>query len=168
MYVFLFDLKRKLLYICYLIKINIKFKKMKNQQKIPTEQAIKEVRAFVGFHDELAIKPTTTDDEVEEKYPNIVDAITRGNLIFSDKQVPTLTLAYPIKGEESEITTINFKTRIKPVDNANITKGMDVSKNSGKYVLKCLAYLTMEPEGVINALEKYDYKTVEQICTVFF
>lgn len=140
-----------------------KEKKSSTTAVVSREQAISEVRKFVYFHDDLQVGKLDEDEDLEEKYPHIVSALMRGLLVIDEKQNPIFTPTTEIEG----LDVINFRTRIKPMDNAAITKGLDLSKNTGEFILRCISFLSQQPKGVVNALNKYDYKVVEQISTLF-
>jgi len=108
--------------------------------------------------------------EVEETYPQLLKAVQKGLLIFDKEYKPTFTLAFPIKseGENFNVETITFRTRIKPNDLSNISKGLNLAKQQVEHVLRCIAYIIGESKGIINKFEKFDYKVIEQVSTVFF
>jgi uncharacterized UPF0160 family protein len=139
---------------------------LNQKDKVAEEVALKQLQQFVNKY---------TYNEVEfaklqEDYPQALKAIQKGLLVFDDQLVPTYSLAFPIETEivENSIKTVQFKTRIKPRTLANITKGIEVSKNQMAFTLKCLAYLSGLSEGELDLLEKFDYKAIEQVSTVFF
>lgn len=147
--------------------MNDKEKAKGNKNVISLEQAAKEVREFVYFHDEVQKNKLDDDDAIIEKYPNIVSAVERGLLVIDEKKNPIYTLSTPVGEGENMVDKIVFKTRLKPMDNAAISKGLDIGKNQYEYILRCTSYLADQPKGIINALSKYDQKTVDQICTLF-
>lgn len=137
---------------------------LKEKDKISPEVALKMMQDFV----ERWTYVEEDFSKIEEQYPQALQAIRKGILIFNDKQEPTYTLAFPLESENDPISQINFKTRIKPLTLSNITKGIDVSKNQVLFTLKCISHLADIKEGDINRLEKFDYKVIEQVCTCFF
>lgn len=139
----------------------------KNREVISLSQAVNEVRDFVYYHDELQMGKLDDEDLVVERYPNIVNAIQIGLLVIDEKMNPIYTLKDAVGEDEVSVNVINFRTRIKPMENANITKNLDISKNQWEFLLRCISFLTQQPKGVINNLSKYDFKTIEQICTLF-
>ena len=92
-----------------------------------------------------------------------------GLLYFDDSMKPSYVLKYPIKNEEGEdsITQIDFRTRIKPNDLANVMKGLDIAKNQIEYTLRCLSYINKQNKAMLDKFEKFDYKVIEQVSTVF-
>ena len=152
------------MYICFLINY-LKFKNMKEvkKTKIDLSLAVSEVRDFVTHHNEMDFGKLDEDDAVIEKYPNIVSALQAGLLVIDEKKNPVYTLRDSIEG----VDNIVFKTRVKPMEASAISKGLEISKNQYEYILRCVAHLTQQPKGVINNLSKYDFKVIEQICTLF-
>ena len=134
-------------------------------QVIPTDLAIKEIQDFVTKFDYKAKK----DWEVKDDYPNMLQAVEEGLLSFDDKKKPTYKLRFPIKNDKKEIAidTLNFRTRIRPQELSTVMRGLDISKNQIEYTLRCFAFLTGQPIAVIDKLEKFDYKVMEQVSTVF-
>ena len=134
-------------------------------RKITKEQAIQEIQKFVEKYDDKK----KLDWEVENDYPHVIEAIMLGLLYFDDSMKPSYVLKYPIKNEEGEdsITQIDFRTRIKPNDLANVMKGLDIAKNQIEYTLRCLSYITKQPKAMLDRFEKFDYKVIEQVSTVF-
>lgn len=134
---------------------------------ISLEQSENEIRDFIYFHDELQSGKLDEEGEVDSKYPNLVHALRSGLLVIDENKNPVYTLKKPIGEGELGISKVEFKTRIKPLDSANISKGLDISKNQMEYILRCYCYLTGLPKNALDNLSKYDYKVIEQICTLF-
>lgn len=132
---------------------------------MPKEVAVKELQGFVEKWDDRKKE----DFEIESDYPHLIKAMQSGHLVIDENKKPVFTLKYPIKTDEGGdgLSVIDFRTRIKPDDLANITKGLDIGKNQVEYSLRCMAYLTKQPKGILNKLEKFDFKVVEQISTIF-
>src|SRR5690606_18376051 len=97
-------------------------------QVVSTEQAVKEAREFIYFHDELKIGKLKNKDDVIADSPYIVSAIERGLLTINENKSPVYELTKAIGDGDNTVSTIEFRTRIKPMENANITKGLDISK----------------------------------------
>lgn len=134
-------------------------------EKLTNEQAVKEVQKFVEKYDDKKKE----DWEIENDYPHVIEALKLGLLSFNEESKPFYKLKYPIKNEEGEVsvTDIDFRTRIKPNDLANVMKGLDISKNQIEYTLRCLSYITKQPKAMLDRFEKFDYKVIEQVSTVF-
>lgn len=138
---------------------------MENEIKVEKDVAIQEVQDFVKKFDSKEKK----DWQIEQEYPDVLDAVQKGRLVFDSKGVPSLGLSEPVFAEDGEValTKIDFKTRIKPSTLSDITKGLDIAKNQYEYSLRCMAYLTGLPKAMFDKLSKVDFKTVEQISSVF-
>ena len=135
------------------------------EKVVSKENAIKEIQAFVLKYDERSKE----DWEIENDFAYLLDAVQDGNVIFGEDLKPKLTLKTPIKNEDGEISVseINFKTRIKPLDLANIMKGVDIAKNNVEYILRAQSYLIMQPKAMLDKFGKFDYKVIEQLSSVF-
>ena len=139
---------------------------MENEEHVvEREIAVKEIQKFVEKFDDKKKK----EDEIENDYPHVIEAVCQGLLVFSGDSIPKFKLKYPIKNEEGEIavTDVDFRTRIKPGDLANIMKGLDIAKNQIEYTLRCLSYIIKQPKAMLDKFEKFDYKVIEQVSTVF-
>lgn len=138
---------------------------MENEIKVEKDVAVQEVQDFVKKFDSKEKK----DWQIEQEYPDVLDAVQKGRLVFDSKGVPSLELSEPVFAENGEValTKVDFKTRIKPSTLSDITKGLDIAKNQYEYSLRCMAYLTGLPKAMFDKLSKVDFKTVEQISSVF-
>ena len=136
-----------------------------SKNKVQKEVAILEMQKFVEKWDDVKKE----DYEIEKDYPHVLQAIQEGFLVIGPDMKPQLKLKYPIKTDEGNIAweDVNFRTRIRPNDLAEITKGLDIGKFQVEYTLRCFAYLTGESKGMLNKLEKFDWKVIEQLATVF-
>lgn len=134
-------------------------------EKVSKEIAVQEVMDFVEYHLDIVKK----DYEIESDYPQIVKAIEDGRLSFNEKKIPTLVLKEPILNAEGQVSldTITFRTRIKPTQLAEVMKGVDLQKNQLEYSLRALSYLTGQVRAMLDNFGKIDYKTIDQIATVF-
>lgn len=139
---------------------------LKESDKIAESVAIEEIKKFVDKY----TYEEKSNDEIKEDYPQLLRAIKKGLLIFDEDSVPVYTLAFPLKNDEGEdsVKQVNFKTRIKPTDLARITKGLNVQKQQMQFSLKCLSHIIGEPIAMLDRFEKFDYKVIEQVSTVFF
>jgi len=140
--------------------------KTNRTEVVTLQQAIKELRAFIYFHDELKVGKLEDDDVLVNENNYIISAIQKG-LLTIENNIPTYTLLKPIGEGDISVDKINFRTRIKPMDNARITQGLDISKNQFEYILRCNCFLTGQSKGIYNSFEKYDLKVIEQICSIF-
>lgn len=139
---------------------------LKQEDSVAKEVAVKELQEFVAkwTYEEV------DSWKIEDDYPQALKAVQKGLLTFDSEKKAHYNLAFPIKNTEGEISepSVDFRTRIKPLDLANITEGLNVSKKQVEYTLRCLAYITGKSKELLNKFEKFDYKVVEQVSTVFF
>jgi len=129
--------------------------------------AVKELQKLI-----LAFNFEKVEDyKILEDYPQVVTAIKKGLLVFDEKNlVPKYNLAFPVikDSDETSVKVVNFRTRIKPLDMISITKGLNMAKQQQEYILICLSYLSGLSKGELNLIEKFDYKVIEQVSTIFF
>jgi hypothetical protein len=132
---------------------------------VSKEIAIKEMQGFVEKWDDQ----TKEDYQIEQDYPQVIKAIQLGLLVIDDEKKPTYSLKSPIKTDEGSValSEISFRTRIKPDDMVQISKGLNIGQQQIEYTLRCFAYITSQPKAMLNKLEKFDYKVIEQLCTIF-
>lgn len=132
---------------------------------ISKEVAVKELEQFVN---RFVKKPVPTE-ELEETYPDILDAIMDGHLSFDGTGLPVLALKDPIKNESGDISlaNINFRTRIKPTTLADLAKGLHPQKEVFTLQLRMTAYIIDQPVQMLDKFERYDYDVINQIATVF-
>lgn len=132
---------------------------------VSEEIAIQEMQDFVEKWDDKKKK----DWEIQDLYPQVLIAIQEGLLVIGADKKPVFTLKYPIKTDEGNVAldVVTFRTRIRPQQLSDIMKGLDISKNQIEYTLRCFAFLTGQPISMLNKLEKFDYKVIDQISTVF-
>lgn len=132
---------------------------------LPKETAIADIINFVAKWDEK----TKTEDEILEGYPDMIDALMSGDLTIDENLKAEYRLTTPILNDKQEVAyeLIKFRTRIKPTDLAEITKGMNISKQQHLYLLKCMSYITGLPVPTCDKLTKKDYRVLDQISTIF-
>lgn len=134
--------------------------------KVPEEQAVMEVKAFAEYHKEKGI----ADEKITEDYPDIIEAVKLGLLVFDDEQTPTLTLKKPVKTTEGNVALdrIVFKTRIRASEKEKLTKGIDLEGEQVLLLNKLKAFFMQQPKAYLDKLEsKFDERVIDQICTVF-
>lgn len=136
------------------------------ENKVEREIAIEEIQKFVEKHEGGKKKE---DYQIENDYPQMLQAIEWGLLSFDDEMKPTLKLKDPVMTTDNEVAvdTITFRTRIKPTQLAEVMKGVDLAKNQLEYSLRCIAYLTGQAKAMLDKFSKFDYKVIDQISTVF-
>lgn len=132
-------------------------------EKINREQAIKEIQDLVLEH----TFESKTSDEIEKEYPQLLKGIIDGKVELGEK--PKFELYKTIKDDEGNdaVTSIEFKTRIKPLDMARITKGIDMQKDIYNSVILMNCHLSGLGKGLYNNLSKIDEKIVSQMCSIF-
>jgi hypothetical protein len=116
------------------------------------------------------VKKPVPFNELEETYPDVLEAIMDGLLVFDENQNPTFTLKYPIKGEESGnvvLDKLTFKTRIKPTQLAEIAKGLNPQKEIFTLQLKMTSHIIDQPMSMLDKFERYDYDVISQVASVF-
>ncbi len=135
------------------------------ESKVSKEVALEELKNFINKF----VKKPVELNELEESYPDVLQGIMDGFVVFNEEMVPTYTLKHPIKDEKGDpaVTVINFKTRIKPSTAADIGKGLEIKKEVLLFQLKCTAYITGQTIGMLDKFEPYDYDAIYQISTVF-
>jgi hypothetical protein len=138
---------------------------MNKKTVISKEIALKEVETLINRFVKRPIK----FEEIEETYPDILEAIMDGYLSFDGTGVPVLKLKHPILSDKGNVVldVINFRTRIKPTALRDIAKGLDLKKDPIGLQLKMIAFITDQPELMIDNYEVYDYDVLSQICTIF-
>ncbi|APZ82890.1 hypothetical protein [Flavobacterium phage FL-1] len=138
---------------------------MNKKEVITKDIAISEIETLIN---RFVKKPVSTE-EIEETYPDIVDAIMDGFLSFNDEGIPVLKLKFPIKTESGDLflSEINFKTRIKPTTLASIAKGIDLKTDQFSLQLKMISHIIDQSVPMLDKFERYDYDVISQVCTIF-
>lgn len=143
------------------------------KQVISEEIALNELESFAA---KWIKKPFIKDEKpgdyqgiLKESYCDILEAIMMGNLIIDENKVPTYKLISPIKNESGgiEVSEINFKTRIKPSVQPGLASGIDLKKDSFKFALNCIAYITGQTIAMLDNFEKEDYTVIRELSAVF-
>lgn len=134
-------------------------------KKIDKEVALNDLESFVN---KFKKKPVDRI-ELEEMYPDALEAIMDGFVSFNEAGVPVYTLKDPIKDDKGEIaiTTINFQTRILPTRLAEVAKGLNLQKEALMFQLKITAEIIGKTIGTLDKFSPYDYDAISQIATVF-
>lgn len=116
-------------------------------------------------------KGLLTSEKILDEYPNVVDAIMDGLLVFKKDQALELTLRYPIEteGKNDALATkkVVFTTRVKPSDTMRLMDGINLQTQQSKYVMRFIRHITGLAQGEIDNLDKEDYDTINQLSTVF-
>lgn len=139
----------------------------KESQKtvISEEIALNELEKFVN---EWVDKPESKD-KLRESYPHMFDALMVGNLIIDEEKIPVYKLANSIKNDAGEVSKseVTFKTRISPINQARIGKGLNIQLDQLQYALNCISYIIGEPINMLDKFSKKDYNTVREVSSVF-
>lgn len=137
----------------------------KSKQAISDEVALKEVIDFVQKWKRRPQK----EDLIKEDYPDVIEAVKSGNLVFDENQRPIYTLRSPIKTSEGNVhlDKVEFRIRVKPTTQADLADGLKLQTQQAKYVLRVISYIIDQPLTMLDKFEGDDYDTIQQICTVF-
>lgn len=137
------------------------------EKVVDKDIAIVEVQKFVEKFDDKKPK----DFEVEDKYPNLLEAVELGLLVFHPETLkPSYTFKHPVKDDNQDVVLAKieqFRTRIKPSELNDIMQGLEINKKQIEYVLRIMAFFTFQPKAMFDKMEKFDYKVLEQISSVF-
>lgn len=138
---------------------------MKKETAVSKEVALNDLDSFINQW----VKKPVQKDQLEENYPDILDAIIDGYLSFDENQVPKYKLKTPIKNTDGgiEVSELSFITRIKPTNLANIAKGLDVRVDPLNLQLRMIAHVIGQPVAYLDLLSRYDYDAVSSIASVF-
>lgn len=138
---------------------------MTKKAVISKDVALTEIETLINRF----VKKPVPFEEIEETYPDILDAIMDGHLSFDGIGVPVLKLKDPIKSESESIVldTVTFKTRILPTQLRTVAQGIDFKKDPLGLQLKMIAFITDQSEKMIDKYSRYDYDVISQICTIF-
>jgi len=139
---------------------------MKNKELIAREVALSELRNFLNKYNR---KQDFSDAKIEEDYPDALEAVELGLLIFDEKKVPVFTLETPVKNDDGDVALalVNFKTRIKPSTKANLAEGIDLRKQAVRYSLNIVAHIIDQPKPMLDKFEPFDYDVIQQVSSVF-
>lgn len=129
------------------------------------EVALNDLEGFINNW----VKKPVQKDQLEDAYPDILEAIVDGFLTFDEGQVPTMKLKNPVKNDKGDVSLseINFATRIKPTTLANLAKGLDVRNDPLNLQLRMVANIIGQPIAILDCLSRYDYDVVSSVASVF-
>jgi hypothetical protein len=138
---------------------------MKKASVVSKDVALNDLEGFINQW----VKKPAQKDELEGLYPDILDAIVDGYLVFDENQVPKYTLKNPIKNEAGDVSLaeLNFVTRIKPTNLANIAKGIDVRVDPMNLQLRMVAHIIGQPIAYLDLFSRYDYDVISSVAAVF-
>lgn len=137
---------------------------MKNTA-VSKEVALEDLEKFVNSF----VKKPVPANELEESYPDVLDAIMDGFLSFDENSLPKLKLKNPIKSEEGTVvlSDVTFRTRIKPTTLADLAKGLHPQKEVFTLQLKMTSYIIDQPIAMLDKFDRYDYDVISQVASVF-
>lgn len=137
---------------------------MKNKELVNEEVALNELEVFINEW----VENPEPKDKLKEFYPNMFEALVNGNLVIEDKK-PTYNLVKPVENTKGEVSvsTLNFRTRVSPVNQANLAKGLNLQTDELNYALNCICYIIDQPKAIVDHFRQKDYSTVREICSLF-
>ena len=132
---------------------------------VSKEVALEELESFVNKF----VKKPVPSNELEESYPDVLDAIMDGYLSFDESGLPKLKLKSPIKSENDQVVLadVTFRTRIKPTTLADLAKGLHPQKEVFTLQLKMTSYIIDQPVAMLDKFDRYDYDVISQVASVF-
>lgn len=139
---------------------------MENKEFVVAEEiAIQELTDVVEEHTDEVVEP----EDIKETYPAALKAIKLGLLTFTDDKTPILKLKSPVMSEAGNVSLdeIKFRTRILTTDKERLSKGVDLKKEPLLYGYKVMSFIIGQPKAMLDKLSKFDYKVVEQMCSLF-
>lgn len=138
---------------------------METEYKVAEDVAIADVKAFVEYH----LEKNVPEEKVTDDYPDIIEAVKLGLLVFGEDQTPTLTLKRPVKNAEGGIAlgSVVFKTRLLVSDQERMAKGVDYALDRLKLINRFRAFFISQPVAMLDKLGKFDFKVIDQLSTVF-
>lgn len=133
--------------------------------------AVEELKGFLKQHLKKEFRRgTMTDEKIEEDYPDVLDALEDGFLVFENGS-PKYKLREPLKDKDTQEVAVseinNFKTRIKGADKTTLLNGIDPKKQLGDYMIIIISHISNLNKELVKKLEKEDFDVLNQICSVF-
>jgi len=134
------------------------------EEVMSEENALNELDLFVK---EWVEKPIEKE-ELKKSCPSMFEALISGNLVIQDN-IPTYKMVEPVKNIKGEISVsdITFKTRISPVNQANLGKGLNIKTDDLMYTLNCVCYIIGQPKEIVDHFRSKDYNTICEIASFF-
>lgn len=142
---------------------------MTTKKAISTEMAVEELTVFLKKHKKKDFKRgRISEDDIKKDYIDAIEAIEDGFLVFKNGN-PVYRLQEPLVNSEGAtiLKEVVFRSRVKQADKMMVMNGLNVSEESGTYLLKLMALGTQISIAEIKQLEKDDYKVLDQINSVF-
>ena len=140
--------------------------------KVSKEVAFKDVKTYLEKHLKKEFRrKQMPDSKIYDEYEDMIEAVEDGLLIIDSKGKVEYTLRYPLFTDKEDaglaIKKVNIRGRIKAADKHLLMDGLDVQKKLGTYTLKIIAYITEVQLADVKQLEKEDFDTINQLCSVF-
>lgn len=137
---------------------------MSKEKVISEDVALNDLELFIN---EWVEKPEPKDKLIES-YPLIFEALMSGNLVL-ENNIPVYKMVTPIKNVKGEvsISELSFRTRISPMNQARLGKGLEIQKDQLQYALNCICYIIDKSPQEVDHFGKRDYNTVREIASVF-
>jgi len=140
--------------------------------KVNKEVAFKDVKSYLEKHLKKEFRrKQMPDSKIYDEYEDMIEAVEDGLLIIDSKGKVEYTLRYPLFTDKEDaglaIKKVNIRGRIKAADKHLLMDGLDVQKKLGTYTLKIIAYITEVQLADVKQLEKEDFDTINQLCSVF-
>lgn len=135
------------------------------KEVVSKEVALNELEKFINSF----VKKPVQKDQLENVYPDILDAIMDGFVLFDESGLPKYKLKFPIKNDEGNVSLseISFRTRIKPTQLAEIAKGLNLQTDVLTLQLRMTTFIIDQPVAVLDKFERYDLDAINQIASVF-
>lgn len=140
--------------------------------KIDTSAVSEEVAELdlVEFFNKYSLDIKDPKEIVSEDLKRSKQAVMAGLLVFDDSKIPTFTFHEPIKNKDDEVSLdkVTFITRIYPKDQAKLSKGLNLSKDSIEYSYRMQAHLANLPsDAYLSKLSKFDLAVIQELALVF-
>ena len=142
------------------------------KKAVSEQQAFTEFKEFLSKYKKKELRRgELTDDMIKEEYRDVLEALESGHLVLASGKPPVYSLQEPLVTEENSgalnIEKIEFRTRIRPSEKAAVMSGLNVEKDVGKFALRYLAFVTQQPQAILDLLDTIDYDVCNQLASVF-
>lgn len=142
------------------------------KKAMSTDVAVQELTTFLKKH--LAKdfrRGKLTEKIIKDEYLLSIEAIEDGNLVFDENGNPKYTLYSPLFASAEDkslvVKEVEFRQRIKGADRILLMDGIDPKKDLGTYAIKTVSYICKLSITEVKELDKDDFDTLNQICSVF-
>ena len=130
-------------------------------EKVNREIAKEELNKWLDFR---LIKDRYREDN-EDLMEMLLDMFEEGGLILNEDYTLTYELIHYI-GEDEDVTSFNFKPRIKQKDLIKNTKGNKPGDGDAR-ILSYMATLTGKPKDLLLEMDTIDYNGATAIVSTF-